>query len=72
MAAAARSSSSAPSRSEHRTRSTSHCPGAICASDVTRRGGGAAASGGGAAGAGAGAVCCCGAGGWAHAARQHT
>src|SRR5438874_11434042 len=70
MTAAARSSSSAPSRSEQRTRSTSHRPGAICASDVTRGAGGEAASGGGAAGAGGG-VGCCGADDCAHAARQH-
>src|SRR6516162_10503819 len=66
MTAAARSSSEAPSRSEQRTRSTSHRPGAICASEVTRGAGGEAASGGGAVGAGG-----AGAGGCAHAARQH-
>src|SRR5215472_7867310 len=69
MTAAARSSSEAPSRSEQRTRSTSHRPGAICASDVTRGSGGDEASGGG--DGGGGAACCCGAGGCAHAARQH-
>src|SRR5438105_11594039 len=71
MTAAARSSSSAPSRSEQRTRSTSHRPGAICASDVTRGVGGEAASGGGAASVGGGAACCCVAGECAHAARPH-
>src|SRR5208282_5147221 len=70
MAAAARSSSAAPSRSEHRTRSTSHRFGATCASDVTLDGVGGAASGGGAAGAGGGADCCCAADGCAHT-RQH-
>src|SRR5438270_12243127 len=65
MAAASRSSSAAPSRSEHLTWSTTHRPGAICASEVTRGGGGGAASGGGAACCDGGAV------GWAHAPRQH-
>src|SRR5207248_5508179 len=59
MIAAARSSSSAPSRSEQRTRSTSHRPGAICASEVTRGAGDEGASGGGVAGAAGGATCCC-------------
>src|SRR5438270_8379167 len=71
MTAAARSSSSAPSRSEQRTRSTSHRPGAICASEVTRGAGDEGASGG---GVGGGAIsccdCCCEAGDCAHAASQ--
>src|SRR6516162_8469192 len=69
MTAAARSSSAAPSRSEQRTRSTSHRPGAICASDVTRGAGGGAGSGGGSGGV----ADCCGGGadGCAHALRQH-
>jgi hypothetical protein len=71
MTAAARSSSEALSRSEQRTRSTSHRPGAICASDVTRGAAGGAASSGDAAGSGGAAPCCCGAGDCAHAARQH-
>src|SRR6516165_9649622 len=70
MAAAARSSSAAPSRSEQRTRSTSHRFGATCASDVTLGGVGGAAAGGGATGAGGGADCCCAADGCAYA-RQH-
>src|SRR5690242_14413405 len=70
MTAAARSSSSAPSRSEQRTRSTSHRPGAICASDVTRGAGGGGASGGGVAGADGAATSCCEAGGCAHATSQ--
>src|ERR1700756_5690830 len=66
MAAASLSSSAAPSRSEHRTRSTSQRPGAICASDVARGGGGgggAVGPGRGAAPPGAGGVTSCGAGG---------
>src|SRR5947209_6302660 len=70
MTAAARSSSSAPSRSEQRTWSTSHRPGATCASEVTRGAGDEGASGGGVAGAGGGATCCCEAGDCAHAASQ--
>src|ERR1700731_4523787 len=67
MAAATRSSSVAPSRSEQRARSTSHRFGATCASDVTL--GGEASDG--AAGAVGGAGCCCAADGCAHA-RQPT
>ena len=69
MAAASRSSSAAPRRSEHRTRSTSHRPGAICASDVTLGTGGGGASGGGVGGV---ATCSGGeAGGFARAPTQH-
>src|SRR5215468_9200538 len=59
MAAVSRSSSAAPSRSEHRTWSTTHRPGAIWASEVTRDEGGGAACGGVAGGVAA----CCGSGG---------
>src|SRR5215471_2835021 len=55
MAAASRSSSAAPSRSEHRTWPATHSPGAIWASEVTRGGGGGATSGGGMGGV---AACC--------------
>src|SRR5215470_19823596 len=70
MAAASRSSSAAPSRSEQRTWSTTHRPGAIWASEVSRDEGGGAACGGVAGGVAA----CCGGGaeGCAHAARLHT
>src|SRR5260370_31612575 len=75
MAAAARSSSVAPSRSEQRTRSTSHRFGATCASDVTLGGVGGAGSDGGGADAGGGDGCFCAAEGCAypnpHAKRTH-